>query len=205
MSTRKFMLPGPAGALEVQRDEPAGTPPGRARGVAVIGHPHPLFGGTMDNKVVQTLARAFVLSGWSAVRFNFRGVGASAGGYDEGRGELEDFLAVASASAPEGPLALAGFSFGSFGRLHEQREVSKIVFVGVATSRFAVSSLPASLHPHTLVIHGERDETVPLNDVFDWARPQSLPITVVPGASHFFHGQLALLRALVTRHLASSI
>src|SRR4029453_13079168 len=107
--TRRFRLAGPAGVIEALRDEPMDSP---YRGTAVIAHPHPLFGGTMENKVVQTLARAFVLAGWTALRFNFRGVGATEGQHDEGRGELEDMLAVVAAEAPAGPLALAGFSFG---------------------------------------------------------------------------------------------
>ncbi len=110
--TEKLLLQGEAGAIEAQRDVPAGAAP---RGVVVIAHPHPLFGGTMDNKVVQTLARAFVQCGWSAVRFNFRGVGASAGVHDEGRAERLDMLAVLRQVAPEGPIALAGFSFGAAG------------------------------------------------------------------------------------------
>ena len=196
-------MPGPAGALEVVRDDPGSGP----RGVAVIAHPHPLFGGTMDNKVVQTLARAFVASGWGAVRFNFRGVGASAGAYDEGRGECDDLLAVVSACAPVGPLALAGFSFGAFvaceavARLQTQRDIAQLVLVGAATGRFSVPALPADLHSQTLLIHGESDDTVPLADVLAWARPQNLPVTLIPGASHFFHGQLPLLRSLVVRHL----
>lgn len=163
----------------------------------------------MDNKVVQTLARAFVLCGWRAVRFNFRGVGASAGVYDEGRGELTDLLAVVADQAPAGPLALAGFSFGSFvttlgvQTLHPGRALDALVLVGTAATRFAVSPVPDSLHERTLVVHGEQDDTVPLRDVMDWARPQSLPVTVVPGGGHFFHGQLPLLRSLVVRHLHS--
>jgi hypothetical protein len=177
--------------------------------VAVIAHPHPLFGGTMDNKVVQTLARAFVQCGWTAVRFNFRGVGASAGVYDKGEGESEDFLAVLAAVAPDGPLALSGFSFGSFvasravATLWEARAIEKIVLVGTAASRFAVATLPPASHERTLVVHGEEDDTVPLLAVLDWARPQSLPVTVVPGGGHFFHGQLPLLKNLVVRHLRS--
>jgi uncharacterized protein len=205
--TRRFQRAGPAGAIEVLRDEPAGGKP--AHGTAVITHPHPLFGGTMDNKVVQTLARAFVQSGWTAVRFNFRGVGASQGSHDEGRGELEDMLAVIEAEAPEGPLALAGFSFGSFvssGAAHalwSSRNIEKIVLVGTAASRFEVAALPPESHERTLVVHGEQDDTVPLGSVMDWARPQSLPVTVVPGGGHFFHGQLPLLKSLVARHLRS--
>jgi alpha/beta superfamily hydrolase len=203
--TERFELAGAAGAVEALRD----TPEGDSRGVAVIAHPHPLFGGTMDNKVVQTLARAFVQCGWTAVRFNFRGVGASAGVYDKGEGESEDFLAVLAAVAPDGPLALSGFSFGSFvasravATLWEARAIEKIVLVGTAASRFAVATLPPASHERTLVVHGEEDDTVPLLAVLDWARPQSLPVTVVPGGGHFFHGQLPLLKNLVVRHLRS--
>jgi uncharacterized protein len=205
--TRRFQLAGPAGIVEALRDEPmAGV---ALRGVAVIAHPHPLFGGTMDNKVVQTLARAFVQAGWAALRFNFRGVGASEGAHDEGRGELDDMLAVVAAQAPEGPLALAGFSFGSFvaagavERLWPSRAIEKIVLVGTAAQKFQVPALPAEAHDRTLVIHGEQDDTVPLAAAMDWARPQSLPVTVVPGGGHFFHGQLPLLKSLVARHLRS--
>lgn len=207
--TERLLLTGPAGRIEVLRDAPAdGVAP---RGVAVIAHPHPLFGGTMDNKVVQTLARAFVQCGWQAVRFNFRGVGATEGAHDEGRGEAEDFLAVVQQCAPEGPLALAGFSFGSFvmsqamTALWPARQLDKLVFVGAAASRFQVAQVPHELHERTLVIHGEHDDTVPLTAVMDWARPQVLPVTVVPGGSHFFHGQLPLLKSLVLRHLSVTL
>lgn len=204
--TQRLSLTGPAGPIEALLDHaPAGT---AARGVAVIAHPHPLFGGTMNNKVVQTLARAFVQCGWSAVRFNFRGVGSSAGAYDEGRGELADLLAVVEQAAPaDAPLALAGFSFGAFVTSHAVaalwpvRALEKIVLVGTAASRFAVAPLPPEAHERALVVHGEKDDTVPLAAVMDWARPQSLPVTVVPGVEHFFHGQLPLLKGLVVRHL----
>jgi alpha/beta superfamily hydrolase len=206
--TERLQLAGPVGRIEVLRDVPAeGAAP---RGVAVIAHPHPLFGGTMDNKVVQTLARAFVQCGWSALRFNFRGVGATEGVHDEGRGEAEDFLAVVRQCASEGPLALAGFSFGSFvmsqtlATLWPARQIEKLVFVGAAASRFQLAQVPQDLHERTLVIHGEHDDTVPLAAVMDWARPQVLPVTVVPGGSHFFHGQLPLLKSLVVRHLSSA-
>lgn len=201
--TEILSFAGAAGAIEARRDMPAGTP----RGMAVIAHPHPLFGGTLDNKVVQTLARAFVQCGWGAVRFNFRGVGQSAGVHDEGRGERDDMLAVVRQAAPEGPLALAGFSFGAFVASHAlaalwaQREVRHAVLVGTAASRFEVAALPPEAHLRTLVIHGEHDQTVPLSAVLDWARPQTLPVTVVPGGGHFFHGQLPLLKGLVVRHL----
>ena len=206
-STKRFTLQGPVGEIELAVDEPHGL----LRGVAVISHPHPRFGGTMDNKVVQTLARAFVQCGWRAVRFNFRGVGASAGVHDNGQGELQDLLAVVQDQAPEGALALAGFSFGAFvtshgiEQLRQQRQLDKLVLVGTATTRFAVAPLAPELHERTLVVHGEIDDTVPLADVMNWARPQKLPVTVIPGVEHFFHGQLTLLRSLVARHLMSEL
>ena len=210
-STEKLQLQGAAGVIEALRDA-AQASLGPARGVAVIAHPHPLFGGSMDNKVVQTMARAFVQAGYTAVRFNFRGVGASAGTYDEGRAETQDMLAVIAQTAPPGtPLCLAGFSFGSFVASHAidaiahtepaQAAIKKIVFVGTAASRFNIANIPTALHECTLVIHGEADDTVPLASVMDWARPQLLPVTVVPSGGHFFHGQLPLLKSLVLRHL----
>ncbi|WP_304306060.1 alpha/beta hydrolase [Pseudacidovorax intermedius] len=206
--TERLSLAGVAGAIEVLRDRGAESVPDA--GVAVIAHPHPLFGGTMDNKVVQTLARAFVACGYTAIRFNFRGVGGSAGVHDEGRGETDDFLQVVRELAPQGRLAIAGFSFGAFvasqatARLDGERDIRRLVLVGTAASRFEVATLPAALHEHTLVVHGEQDDTVPLAAVMDWARPQALPITVVPGGGHFFHGQLPLLKSLVVRHLSSA-
>lgn len=208
-STQRLELRGAAGAIEALRDEPAGLAGPAPRGVAVIAHPHPLFAGTMDNKVVQTMARAFVQSGFSAVRFNFRGVGKSAGMHDEGRGETDDLLAVIDQVAPQGEIALAGFSFGAFvaGRalqtLWTARAPKRVVLVGTAVSRFEVPALPLEAHERTLVLHGEQDDTVPFASVLDWARPQHLPITVVPGGGHFFHGQLPLLKSLVMRHLGS--
>ena len=206
--TQSLTLPGPAGAIEALLDLPEVDLFAAPRGSAVIAHPHPQFGGTMTNKVVQTIARACVQCGWRALRFNFRGVGASAGAYDEGRGELEDMLAVVAQAAPSGePLLLAGFSFGAFvaagaiERLHTQRPIASAVLVGTAASRFSVPPVPTDLHPQTLVVHGEHDDTVPLTAVMDWARPQSLPVTVVPGGEHFFHGQLPLLKTLVMRHV----
>ena len=203
-ATQSLILQGPAGAIEALCDAPV---QGDIRGTAVIAHPHPLFGGTMQNKVVQTLARAFVQCGWQAVRFNFRGVGASAGAYDEGRGEAADMQAVIDQVAPSGPMALAGFSFGAFVTSHvvrtlaPMRSLDKLVLVGTAASRFEVAPVAPELHEQTLVLHGEQDDTVPLVSVMDWARPQSLPVTVIPGVEHFFHGQLPLLKTLVARHL----
>jgi uncharacterized protein len=201
--TQKMTLQGEAGAIEALRDEPEGA----SRGVAIVAHPHPLFGGTMDNKVVQTLARAFVQCGWTVVRFNFRGVGGSAGEHDAGAGEARDFLSVVEQVAPNGALAIAGFSFGSFvashalAELQAHRQIEKVAFVGTAAQRFTVAPIAAELHDKTLVVHGEQDDTVSLASVMDWARPQSLPVTVVPGGGHFFHGQLPLLKNLVVRHL----
>lgn len=205
-ATQSLSLQGLAGRIQVLRDDPA-TP---AKGIALIAHPHPLFGGTMDNKVVQTLARSAVASGWQAWRFNFRGVGQSEGVHDAGVGESEDVLQLLAHIHQSGqPLVLAGFSFGAFvicralQALGERaRDVSHLVLVGTATARFQVPPVPADLASKALVIHGEQDDTVPLLAVLDWARPQHLPVTVVPGVEHFFHGQLPLLKSLVTRHLS---
>ncbi len=200
--TQALQLQGQAGLVEALLDEPEG----RIRGTAVIAHPHPLFGGTMNNKVVQTLARAFVQCGWRAVRFNFRGVGASQGEHDAGTGEAQDMLEVVQQVAPQGPLALAGFSFGAFVTSHVVlalggRRPDKLVLVVTAASRFDVAPVPQDVHEQTLVLHGEQDDTVPLDSVMHWARPQHLPVTVIPGVEHFFHGQLPLLKSLVVRHL----
>jgi uncharacterized protein len=204
--TEHLMLQGASGAIEALRDVPE-TP---SKGIAVICHPHPLFGGTMDNKVVQTLARAFVQTGWTALRFNFRGIGQSGGVYDEGRGEADDLRGLITQIAPAGSaLAITGFSFGSFVASQVLQEAAlshdlqKIVFVGTAAERFAVQPIPAELHEKLLAVHGENDDTVSLASVMSWARPQNLPITVVPQGGHFFHGQLPLLRSLVARHLNS--
>ncbi len=204
--TERLRFAGEAGVIEALRDAPA--PGVTHRGTAVIAHPHPLFGGTMDNKVVQTLARAFVQCGYTALRFNFRGVGASQGTHDDGAGEARDMQALIAQAAPAGPLALAGFSFGAFvttqvaAALWPQRPFERMVLVGTAASRFRVATLPPESHERTLVVHGEADDTVPLSAVMDWARPQTLPVTVIPGGGHFFHGQLPLLKSLVVRHLS---
>lgn len=193
-ATQRGTVAGPAGALATAVDAPAGA----ARGVAVVCHPHPQHGGTMDNKVVQTLARAFVQLGYTTVRFNFRGTGGSEGEWDEGRGEIDDALAVIAAHRAAGhPLLLAGFSFGAYvatqaaTRLAEP--ATRLVLVGPAVVNFAAAAVPAD----TVVVHGEQDDVVPLKAVFDWARPQSLPVTVLPGAGHFFHGQLPVLKQIV--------
>ena len=195
-ATRRKLIDGPAGKIECAVDEPDS---GASRGVALVAHPHPLFGGTLDNKVVQTLARAFVELGYTAWRPNFRGVGRSEGSHDEGRGEVEDLAAVIAHLKSERPV-LAGFSFGAAiqcrlaQRLAKQgNPPSRMVLVGLAVKHLEVPPVPAD----TILIHGEEDTTVPLADVLAWARPQYLPVTVVPGADHFFHRRLAVLRAIV--------
>jgi uncharacterized protein len=190
-STRREFVAGPAGRIECAVDEPDATP----RGVALVAHPHPLFGGTLDNKVVQTLARAFLELGYETWRPNFRGVGATGGVHDEGKGELED-LEVVLKHTGASRFVLAGFSFGAAiqAQLAQRVRPERLVLVGVAVNRLKAPEVA----PGTLVIHGENDETVPLAAVLDWARPQELPVVVVPGASHFFHRKLHVLRAIVS-------
>ena len=199
-STLRQTVAGPAGAIECAIDAPAGAP----LGTAVICHPHPQHGGTMDNKVVQTLARAFVQLGWKSVRFNFRGVGGSQGAWNEGVGEIDDALAVIKAHQSAGvPFMLAGFSFGAYvashaaTRLADDAKPQRMVLVGPSTQRQPMAEVPTD----TLVIHGETDDVVPLSATLDWARPQSLPVIVFPGVGHFFHGQLGLLKNVVVREL----
>lgn len=195
---------GPAGVIETLADTPA-----IPRGIAVIGHPHPLFGGSASNKVAHTLARTFVQKDTVALRPNFRGVGESAGTHDNGIGETEDLLAViAAAKARYGalPLILAGFSFGAYvqtrvaERLAENGQAAqRLILVGLATGTIAgdrqYSARPVP--PGSLIIHGAKDETVPLANVLDWAEPQNLPITLIPGADHFFHRRLHVIRDII--------
>jgi len=189
--TRRETVAGPAGSIECAVDEPAGSP----RGVVLIAHPHPLFGGTLDNKVVQTLARAFIELGYAAWRPNFRGVGDSEGRHDGGKGEVEDLAAVL-AQAGATNRVLAGFSFGAAmaAKLGARVKSERMVLVGAAVTSFELPPVPAG----TLVIHGEVDQTIPLQAVLDWARPQELPVLVVPGADHFFHHKLPALKQAVT-------
>lgn len=189
--TRRETVAGPAGRIECAVDEPAGSP----RGMALIAHPHPLFGGTLDNKVVQTLARAFVELGYAAWRPNFRGVGASEGRHDEGRGEVDDLAAVLAHARAVRPV-LAGFSFGAAMavKLGARVQAERMALVGTAVTSHELPPVPAG----TLVIHGEADETIPLAAVLDWARPQELPVLVLPGADHFFHRKLPALKLAVT-------
>jgi alpha/beta superfamily hydrolase len=192
-STRREFIAGPAGRIECAVDQPEGPP----RGIALVAHPHPLFGGTLDNKVVQTLARAFVELGYETWRPNFRGVGQTEGTHDEGRGELQDLEAILKSVQP-GKLVLAGFSFGAsvVARLAQKAEAEWLVLVGVGVTRLTAPAVPAG----TLVIHGENDDTVPLAAVLDWARPQELPVVLVPGADHFFHRKLQVLKRIVQQN-----
>ena len=202
--TVREQIAGPAGRIECAIDRPAAAP----RGLAIACHPHPQFGGTLDNKVVQTIARACLDLGWACVRFNFRGVGASEGVWDEGRGEVDDALAVAAhwRGLPEFaglPYLLGGFSFGGYVAVETAHRLGagdpprRIVLIGPSTEKQAVPRVPAD----TLVIHGESDDVVPLAATLAWARPQNLPVIVFPGVGHFFHGQIALLKKVIVREL----
>ena len=189
-----------------------------AQGVAVVAHPHPLFGGTRDNKVVMTIARALTNHGFHVLRPNFRGVGGSGASFDEGRGESADLLALykscSGASAPawwpssieftwpvQSHRLLAGFSFGAFVQTLVAESIKSdapsLVLVGLAASRFPVASVGLG----ALVVHGEQDDVVALGDVLNWARPTAQPVTVIPGAGHFFHGHLVGLKTIVSDYL----
>jgi uncharacterized protein len=192
----RVFVDGDAGRIETVIDLPAET--GAPRGIALVAHPHPLYGGSLDNKVAQTLARAFVELGYVALRPNFRGVGGSEGVHDEGNGETDDLVKLAHyASGRFGrlPLALAGFSFGAFVQTRVAKRVApeRLALVGLAVRRTSTDTVP----PDTLLIHGEQDETVPLADVLRWAEPQELPVVVIPGADHFFHRRLHIIRRIV--------
>ncbi len=202
--SERRLVDGPVGRIEVAVDSPQSAP----AGLAFIGHPHPLYGGTLENKVAATLARAFTSLGWLAVRPNFRGVGASEGEHDHGRGETDDFLHLIESSphwldisGAELPRALAGFSFGSFVAAQASTRLapaaSHLILVGAAAGKWPLPPVAAD----TLVIHGEFDETIPLAHVFEWARPQDLPVVVLPGADHFFHRRLSTLKRLVCEHV----
>jgi len=196
-SLTRLLIDGPAGKIETDINDP-----GSARhGIALIAHPNPVQGGTKDNKVVTTLAKAFFALGYVAARPNFRGVGASDGQFDQGNGETEDMLAVAGDLKQrygDLPVVLAGFSFGSFvqTRVAQRLTAEGMVLVGPAVNRFPAATVPGD----TLVIHGEHDDVVPLAAVLDWARPQNLPVVVIPGGEHFFHGRLNLLSDIVVRY-----
>ncbi len=208
-------LDGPDGRIEVfvEPSQASGVEPhATTTGIALIAHPHPLFGGTADNKVVTSLAKAFRELGCVTLRPSFRGVGGSEGEHDHGVAETEDLLAVhAYARGRFGnalPVYLAGFSFGAYVitrlalRLTEIADPAKrLVLVGTASGfieglrRYETAAVPAD----TIVIHGAKDETVPLPNVLAWAEPLDLPITVIAGADHFFHRRLHLIRDIIQR------
>ena len=202
----RLEISGPAGALEAIAHE--------AEGVAqplygIVCHPHPLFGGSMDNKVVYTVARALQTSGIATLRFNFRGVGASAGTYDEGAGETQDAAAVADFGAARWPnrrLILAGFSFGAFValRLALARSAARLITVAPPVGRFDFSELHAPACPW-LVVQGDADDVVDPSAVIAWVTRQNPApeLRVVPGVGHFFHGHLAELRDAVIETLRS--
>jgi alpha/beta superfamily hydrolase len=198
-NTQSFFIAGAVGQLECALDLPDTAP----RGIALVAHPHPLYGGTMDNKVAQTLARAFVALGYATVRMNFRGVGRSEGVHDHGKGETDDMallLKHMQQQYPGLPVALSGFSFGTFVQAQLQQRLiaqgtpaERLVLVGSAAGKWAMPEIPAN----TILIHGELDETIPLKDVLDWARPQDIPVIVIPGADHFFHRKLQHIKNFV--------
>ena len=191
------LIDGPAGKIEIDVSDPGNS----RRGIALLAHPHPLMGGTKDNKVVTTLARTLYALGLVTLRPNFRGVGGSTGVHDEGRGEVADLVAIAEFARQRYgglPLTCAGFSFGSFVQTHVAKQIhpDQLILVAPAVNRFKAESVAQG----TLVIHGEVDDVVPLAAVLDWARPQNLPVVVVPGGEHFFHGRLHVLREIVARY-----
>jgi uncharacterized protein len=205
--TQVFLIDGAVGALECALDLPDSEQFAQPRGLALVAHPHPLFGGTMDNKVAQTLARSFLALGYVTVRMNFRGVGKSEGVHDHGQGETDDMALLLThmrRQYPELPLALAGFSFGTFVQSQLQQRLTaqndpaqppaeRLALVGTAAGKWPMPEVPAN----TILIHGELDDTIPLIAVLDWARPQELPVIVIPGADHFFHRRLQHIKNLV--------
>ncbi len=207
-STQRLQIPGPAGAIEIAMD----YPPAEPKGLAVVAHPHPLFGGTLDNKVAQTIARAFIAEGMVCLRPNFRGTGKSEGAHDHGHGEVDDLWAAWKWLIDQHPEVagrrwMGGFSFGGVMATHlahqwphhsvvqGQPELERVVLVGLGISddRRAPEPLTAGAR----LIHGENDEVIPLSVVTQWAKPQQQPVLVIPGAGHFFHGQLPMLKSAI--------
>lgn len=199
--SKKFYLTGLAGKMECLLDLPEDAP----RGIALVAHPHPLYGGTMENKVTQTLARTFVSLGYATARFNFRGVGESEGEHDRGHGEVDDMLVMFEhmrEQYPGLPVALSGFSFGTFVQAQlqarlaaEGQAIERMVLVGTAAGKWPMPAVPED----TILIHGEQDDTITLQMVFDWARPLEIPVVVIPGADHFFHRRLNPIKSIVTQ------
>ena len=199
--SHKFTLDGHAGKMQCLLDLPDSEP----RGIALVAHPHPLYGGTMENKVAQTLARTFVNMGYAAARFNFRGVGESEGVHDDGKGEVDDMAIMYEhmrARYPDLPVTLTGFSFGTFVQaqfqqrlIAEGRPAERLVLVGTAAGKWPMPPVPQD----SILIHGELDDTITLLEVYDWARPLDIPVIVIPGADHFFHRKLGHIKNLVAQ------
>ncbi len=198
VALQKFSVDGQAGLIEGV----VHVPDEITCAIAVVAHPLPTMGGTMENKVAVTLAKTFAELGCVALRFNFRGVGTSEGEFSGGDGEEQDMIAVARYAqeqfGEEFPLVLSGFSFGGYvaARAAQTLKPRHLVLAAPAVGRFAMPAVASD----TLVIHGEHDDVVPLADALDWARPQHLPVVVLPQAEHFFHGRLTQLRDIVRRH-----
>lgn len=203
--TQKLLIDGVIGAIEIAVDVPK-IEESAIKGVALVAHPHPLFGGTMDNKVAQTLAKTMNDLGYIAVRPNFRGVGQTAGEHTSGVGETEDMLKVIDWMRTEFvtdlPLVLAGFSFGSFVQSrvaaalkNQNKEIARMIMVGTAAGKWQVEDVPSD----SIVIHGELDDTIPLEQVMRWAEPLELPVTVIAGADHFFHRRLHLIKQIIVQ------
>lgn len=203
--TQSFTIAGAAGQLECALDLPDPEHFTAPRGIALVAHPHPLFGGSMDNKVAQTLARAFLALGYVTARMNFRGVGKSEGVHDHGQGETDDMALLREEMHnryPGLPIALGGFSFGTFVQAQLQQRLTtadtpaeRLVLVGTAAGKWPMPVVPAD----TILIHGELDDTIPLSAVLDWARPQEIPVIVIPGAEHFFHRRLQHIKSLTVQ------
>ncbi len=194
MYSEKFLISGPSGVIEVLVEEPTENP----IGWGMVLHPHPLMGGSMSHKVPYILSRALLDLGYCSVRFNFRGVGQSCGYYDDGRGEIEDALCVkkwCDSRYPSAKTALFSFSFGAFVGAHLVNSCSfnHIVLSGLPVSRFDCPTVP----PHSIVIHGELDELIPLTSVYSWAEPQNIPVVVFPRTSHFFDRKLVALKDFI--------
>lgn len=197
--TKTFFLTGAAGQIECALDVPEGAP----RGIALVAHPHPLFGGTMENKVVATLDRAFVGVGYVVARMNFRGVGLTQGQHDEGRGETDDMallLAHMKQLYPGLPVALGGFSFGTYVQAQLQQRMAaqgeppeRMILISATAGKWNPPPVPEN----TILVHGEIDDTILLADVLEWARPQDIPVIVIPGGDHLFNRKLHHLRQIV--------
>ncbi len=200
--TQAFFVDGPAGKLEGVLSESNYK---SRHGIAVIAHPHPLYGGTMDNKVVHTLFKVAIELGFITVKFNYRGVGKSQGNYDDGLGETEDIIAVVKAvqkkfdsESNNLSLLLAGFSFGGAIQAHAAKTLNPhgLIMISPSVGHFKVPAI-SNYAKRILIVQGDQDEVVPLKTILHWAAPQDLPIVVIPGAEHFFHGKLHIIKRTI--------